>query len=166
MWSCSKCHNENSIDAGSCTVCGTRLADALSAEEQPRPRKEPNAVALVSLAWPGAGHAYLGLWGQGVGRGVIALWLAAVVLVTGIQGGAVSLVPLTFGVIAFAFWIVAAHDAYREATGASSMVVLKQRYFLYVVLALLMLLLALVVVQGLGAGGGVQPTSGEGRFGG
>ena len=73
------------------------------------------------------------------------------VVFVGVQRGPATALPLLFGVIAFALWLIAAHDAYREATGASSAVILKPRYFLYVVLGLLLLLLALLVLQGLEA---------------
>ena len=162
-WECRKCGTDNPIELDACAVCGASFSDAIRPQDEPgRPRRDPNAVALVSLFWSGAGHAYLGLWGQAVARGVIGLWLAAVVVFVGVQRGPATALPLLFGVIAFALWLIAAHDAYREATGASSAVILKPRYFLYVVLGLLLLLLALLVLQGLGG----TAASGAGKFGG
>lgn len=56
VWSCSKCESDNSIDDDSCAVCGARLSDALRPEEEiTRPHRDPIAVALASLLWPGAG---------------------------------------------------------------------------------------------------------------
>jgi hypothetical protein len=45
-----------------------------------------------------------------------------------------------FGVVALLLWIVAAHDAFREASNETARVLLRGRRFLYVVLGLMALL--------------------------
>jgi hypothetical protein len=82
-------------------------------------KRDPGTVTLMSLFFPGAGHAYLGLWPQAIARGVIG---------------------------ALVGWALSAHDAYREATGRRYAVILKDRGFLFVVLGILLLLTAMVIV--------------------
>lgn len=99
-------------------------------------------TALVSLFMPGAGHAYLGMWGQAIARGAISIWVVFTALIGAIQGSV--MLGVVFGTAAVALWAVAAHDAYREASGAPSAVLLKGRIFLYVVLGLLLLLMVML----------------------
>jgi hypothetical protein len=134
-------------------VCGATLADLLRPEPPERPARDPGTAALISLAFPGAGHAYLGLWGQALARAIISVWVISVALYTAVVGaqGAAGAIPAVFGLAAFALWVVAAHDAYREAGGERGSVLLKPRYFLYLVLGLLLLLLGLIVIGSLGA---------------
>lgn len=153
MWSCARCEGANPIEVQICSVCGAAFAETLRPPETALPERDPNNVALYSLFFPGAGHAYMGMWGQAIARGVMSLWVIAVVILTGVQNGPFTTMPVIFGVIAFALWIVAAHDAYREASRQAAMVLLKNRYFLYLVLGILMLMMGLLVVQGLAAGG-------------
>ena len=149
-WTCKTCEEVNSLDLPICSVCGTPFADLLRPEETEREARDPNTVALMSLFWPGAGHAYLGLWAQALARGIVSLWVVVVAIVSGVEGG-IGFMTLTFGALAFGLWAIAAHDAYREATGARALVILKQGYFLWVVLGILMLMMAMLVVQGLQA---------------
>ena len=149
-WTCEQCDTVNSLDGEVCSVCGTSFAELLRPPEPDRPKRDPNTVALVSLFFPGAGHGYLGLWGQALARGIVGLWVAAVTIISGVQGG-VGMMTALFGVIAFALWLIAAHDSYREACGAGGLVILKQKYFLWVVLGILMLMMAMLVMQGLQA---------------
>jgi ribosomal protein L40E len=152
-WTCSRCGSENDIDTQICSTCGATLADLLRPEPAERPARDPGTTTLISLAFPGAGHAYLGLWGQALARGIVSAWVIAVALYTAVVGGqgAAGAIPAVFGLAAFALWIVAAHDAYREANGERGAVLLKPRYFLYVVLGLLLVLLGLIVIGSLGA---------------
>lgn len=111
-------------------------------------------AAMVSLFLPGAGHAYLGLWGQAVARAVITLWIFFVLLISLLQRGPSSArVAVVFGVAATALWAVAAHDAYREAREEQGLVLLKGKVFLYTVLGLLVLLVVLLMSSGLSARG-------------
>lgn len=113
------------------------------------PQRDPNTVALYSLFFPGAGHWYLDLRGQAVARAILSVWVVFVALLAGIQGSLTLAVP--FGAAAFGLWVVAAHDAYREARGESAAVILKGRMFMYVVLGLLLLMVVLLVGAGLRA---------------
>lgn len=148
VWTCDRCDTENPLDSPVCEVCGTSFAEVMSPKVE-RPERDPGTAALVSLFFPGAGHAYLGMWGQAIARGVLSLWVLFVVLVSVLQRGAGStLIAVTFGLAAFALWAVAAHDAYREAQDQGSAVLLKGKVFLYLVLGLLALLMILLVGAG------------------
>jgi hypothetical protein len=110
-------------------------------------------AAMLSLFFPGAGHGYLGLWGQAVARTVLSLWVLFVVLVSVLQRGQAgsAMIGFVFGVAATGLWAASAHDAYREARREPSLVLLKGKVFLYLVLGLLALLMLLLVSSGLRA---------------
>jgi hypothetical protein len=150
VWTCSRCETVNPLDASVCTVCGTTFAAVIRPPED-RPERDPNTVALYSLFFPGAGHWYLELKGQAVARGVLSLWVVAVAVLAAIAGS--TLMGVVFAAVALVLWIAAAHDAYREARNEPSMVLLKGRVFLYLVLGLLLLMVVLLVAAGLQAGG-------------
>ncbi|MEA2453002.1 MAG: hypothetical protein QOG04_1712 [Actinomycetota bacterium] len=141
-WQCSRCETTNPLAAQVCSVCGTRFADSVRPAED-RPQRDPNTVALYSLFFPGAGHWYLGQKVAGVARGVLSTWVVLVAVIAGIAGS--TLMALVFGVAAMCLWGVAAHDAYREARGETSAVILKSRIFVYVVLGLLLLMFVMLV---------------------
>ena len=145
-WTCSICETVNDLERLDCDVCGAPFAKTVLPEEE-KPQRDPNMVALISLFLPGAGHAYLGHWGQAIARGVISLWVIMVVFVAALQRGAASsnLVMVVFGVVATGLWAVAAHDAYREARGERALVILKGKIFFYLVLGLILLLVALLM---------------------
>jgi hypothetical protein len=151
-WTCPTCETPNPIDSNVCSVCGTTFAQMVHPEPE-LADKDPNTAALVSLFFPGAGHAYLGLWGDAIARGVISLWVVAVAFIAAFAGEQASgrLVTLLFGLVAFALWGVAAHDAYRVARKEKDRVILKGRGFLFLVLGLLGLLLLILVGSALGA---------------
>lgn len=143
FWQCSSCENENRLEEQACTVCGTAFAQSIKPPAPERPQRDPGTTAIVSLCFPGAGHAYLGMWPQAVARGVISVWVALMTLFFAIGGkGGSAPVAMLFGATAFGLWLTAAHDAYREANGETAQVLLHGRRFTYVVLSLLMLLLA------------------------
>lgn len=149
VWTCSRCETENPLDVQICEVCGTSFAEVMRPPVE-RPERDPGMAALVSLFFPGAGHAYLGMWGQAIARGVLSLWVLFVVAVSVLQKGAGSgLIAAVFGLAAFALWAIAAHDAYREARHEERAVLLKGKLFLYTVLGLLALLMVLLVGAGL-----------------
>jgi ribosomal protein L40E len=149
VWVCSRCEAENALEVEACRVCGTTFAETVNPKVE-RPERDPGRAALLSLLFPGAGHAYVGLWGQGIARAVLGLWVLAVVVISFVQrGGGSGVVALVFGVVALGMWAVAAHDAYREARREEALVLLKGRAFLYVVLGLLVLMLILMTVAGL-----------------
>lgn len=152
-WSCRRCDAVNDLAEGTCTVCGTPFADVLREPGPGRRERDPGTSALLSLLCPGAGHAYLGLWGQAIARAVVSGWVALVVLFAALQGGPRSLPTiLVFGAAAFGLWAIAAHDAYREARGEGNATVLKNRHFLFLVLGLLGMQVGLMVVTAVGAG--------------
>jgi hypothetical protein len=115
--------------------------------------KDPNTAALMSLFFPGAGHAYLGLWADAIARGVLSVWviLVAVVAAFAAEQASGRLVTILFGLIAFGLWGVAAHDAYRAARKERDRIILKGRGFLFLVLGLLGLLLLVLVGSALRA---------------
>lgn len=149
VWTCDRCDTENPLDSPVCAVCGTSFADVMRPPVE-RVERDPGTAALISLFFPGAGHGYLGMWGQAIARGVLSLWVLFVVLVSVLQrSGRSTLIAVVFGLAAFALWAVAAHDAYREAQHQSGAVILKGKVFLYLVLGLLALLMILLVSTGL-----------------
>lgn len=106
-------------------------------------------VALYSLFFPGAGHWYLDMRGQAVARGVLSVWVIFTALLAAIQGSLLLAIP--FAIAAFALWVLAAHDSYREARGETGAVILKGRMFMYIVFGLLLLMVVLLVGAGLRA---------------
>lgn len=151
VWTCSRCDTENPLDRQSCSVCGTTFAEVVRPKQE-RPERDPGMATMVSLFFPGAGHGYLGLWGQAIARGVLHAWVLFVVAMAVLQRGPGStLIAAVFGLVATASWAANAHDAYREARHESSQVLLKGKVFLYLVLGLLVLLLVLLVSSGLRA---------------
>ena len=149
-WQCSRCDNENPLDAQICAVCGTTFADSLRPPAE-RPNVDPNSIAMYSLFFPGAGHWKLGQKGAAVARAILSTWVAGVALVAAIAGS--TLMAAAFGLATFALWTLAAHDAYREASGDASRVILKNRVFVYVVLGLLMLMMVMLVTAGMRVNG-------------
>ena len=154
VWTCSRCDNENPLDVQVCEVCGTRMADVVQPPSE-RPQRDPGMAAMVSLFFPGAGHGYLGMWGQAVARGILSLWVLLVVLVSLLQRGegGSTLIGIVFALVATALWAAAAHDAYREARNEPSLALIKGKVFLYLVLGLLMLLMVMLTASGLSARG-------------
>lgn len=149
VWTCPRCDNENPLDAPVCDVCGTTFAE-IARPKVERPERDPGNAALYSLFLPGAGHAYLGLWGQAVARAVLSIWVVFVALISLIQRGPGSAgIGIVFGIAATALWALAAHDAYREARHEESMVIVKGKVFLYLVLGLLVLLMVMLTSAGL-----------------
>lgn len=139
FWTCTRCGTENPLEAESCSVCGTTLAELVRPPSKERPERDPGTVTLISLFFPGAGHAYLGLWGDFAARAILQVWVVGVALLTATQGGGV--IAIVFAVAAFVLWVVAAHDAYREATKDHGSALLKGRTYLWVVLGLLVVLI-------------------------
>lgn len=100
---------------------------------------------------PGAGHGYLGLWGQAFARAVVSMWVVTTAILGAVQQ--VVLLAVTFGIAAVGLWVAAAHDAYQEARPAPEAVLLKGRSFMYLVLGLLGLLFVMLVAASLQARG-------------
>jgi hypothetical protein len=152
VWVCAACQNENALAEQICPVCGAAFADTVREPGQERPERDPGTTAMVSLFFPGAGHAYLGMWGQAIARGILSLWAIGVFVTAALSKGTPSrLITPTFAFVAFALWVIAAHDAMREASRQPSLVLMKPRYFLYVVMGLLMVLFVLLMVGFVGA---------------
>ena len=141
LWRCTSCDTENRLEEQACSVCGTAFAEAIRPPGPERPQRDPGTTALISLFFPGAGHAYLGLWYQAIARAVVSVW---VVLMAGVFaiGAGVMPIALIYGAAAFGLWGTAAHDAFHEANGEPRRVLLQGRRFTYLVLGLLSLLLA------------------------
>jgi ribosomal protein L40E len=143
-WTCRVCGEANPIEADDCSICGASLAETM----RPPARSvtgDPNTAALYSLFFPGAGHAYLGLWAQGISRGILSSWVLLVSAFL-LFGGGGKLAASIFVLASVALWIVTAHDAYREANHESSLVLLQGRRFLYVTIGLLCLLFMMLLV--------------------
>ena len=147
-WVCKWCEARNLLAEKSCSVCGAGFGEVLK-EEKPQVARDPGTVALISLFFPGAGHAYMGDWGQGVARAVVSIWAVLVCFFAGVQGGKGMLLAIAFGVIAFCLWVISAHDAFREASGSPALALIKSRHFLYLVLGLLGLQLSMVFIVAL-----------------
>jgi hypothetical protein len=151
-WACKKCETMNSIETDVCSVCEMSFAELLRPAAPDKPKRDPNTVALISLFWPGAGHGYIGQWGQAIARGVVSFLLLVITAVSFAQSGAGGMATI-FGGIAFSFWAVAAHDSFQEASNAPNKVILRPKYFLWFVLGILMLMVGSVLLQGFKASG-------------
>lgn len=152
VWTCARCETQNPLEATVCTVCGALFAETVRPPVE-RIERDPGTAALASLFMPGAGHAYLGQWGQAIARAALSLWAIFVVIISLLQRGenGSMLIAVVFGLIATALWAVSAHDAYREARFEEHAVLLKGRAFLFLVLGMLMLLMILLTVSGMSA---------------
>ncbi|HEU4480988.1 MAG TPA: zinc ribbon domain-containing protein [Actinomycetota bacterium] len=150
VWRCGTCDRENPIDVQVCAACGSPFAATVAPEEGPQVSGDPGTAALLSLFFAGAGHAYLGLWPQAIARGVIHVWIVVTIVAGLLQtefGGGV--VAALFVLVALAFALVSAHDAFREAQHDPGAVLLKGRSFLYLVIGLLLLLMVTLVLAGM-----------------
>jgi ribosomal protein L40E len=146
-WTCPICETVNPLSASICDVCGATFAEALGEKKPELPNKDPNTAALVSFILPGAGHAYLGLWGQAIARGIFGLWaLLVVVISTASDQTGTKTIAVVFGLVTLVLWVLGAHDAFREARHEPGQVVLKGKVYLYLMLGLLMLLMVLLMV--------------------
>jgi hypothetical protein len=143
LWRCSSCETENRLEETACVVCGSGFGEAFRGPAAPRPRRDPGTTAMISLFFPGAGHAYLGMWPQAIARGIVSAWvlLMAVFFAAGGKNGSLP-IGILYGLVAFGLWAVAAHDSYREASDEPRRVLLYGRRFTYLVLGLLVLLMA------------------------
>ncbi|MGH2754925.1 MAG: hypothetical protein ACRDLB_10885 [Actinomycetota bacterium] len=149
VWTCRSCDTENPLALSTCSVCGTRFADTVNEEASTRVERDPNTVAMISLFFPGAGHGYLGSWGQAVARGVLSIWVIFTAVMGIIQKS--GLITVVFGFTALGLWLLAAHDSYREAQHNPTAVILKGKTFMYLVLGLLFLLMVLLMGAGIRA---------------
>ncbi|MEA2447986.1 MAG: hypothetical protein QOK47_1623, partial [Actinomycetota bacterium] len=149
-WTCAVCDSVNPIDAAICLVCNTPFAETVR-EKPERIQRDPNTAALISLFMPGAGHAYIGQWGQATARAIVSLWTLLVVTIAIFSKDQPGSTPiaLIFGFASVALWAITAHDAYREARNEPQQVLLKGRVFLYLVLGLLTLLMGLLMATSL-----------------
>lgn len=151
-WTCGRCDSVNDFSHNECSVCGASFADAIKPPEKPLPPRDPNTAAMVSLFLPGAGHAYIGLWGQAIARAVISTWVVAVAIICAAQSAPQArILGVLFGLVAVGLWVTGAHDAYREASNQSRFVLLKQRFFLHLVLGLLVVSVFMIFALALGA---------------
>ena len=159
-WICATCGISNPIDATECAACGTTFAEIMRPKRQ-RAQGDPGKAALYSLFFPGAGHAYLGMWGQAVARGVLSMWVLLVTVIGLVDNdvpGSLAMAGL-FGIAALALWGITAHDAFREAGDEDSKVLLRGRRFLYVVLGLMAMLFVVMLVGLLSARSRVESTA-------
>jgi RNA polymerase subunit RPABC4/transcription elongation factor Spt4 len=153
-WACKHCETVNSIETDVCSVCGMAFADLLRPVAPERPKRDPNTVALISLFWPGAGHGYIGQWGQAISRAVVSLLVLVVAGLSFAQTGLGAMTTI-FSLISFVFWAVTAHDSFQEASNAPSRVVVKGRSMLWLVMGILVLLMGIMVIEGLQANAAV-----------
>lgn len=147
-WTCGVCDSRNPIEASVCSVCGAPFAETVRDKTTEKITGDPNNAAMYSLFFPGAGHGYLGLWGDAIGRAIISVFTLGVAITA--YFGEAPLVTVAFGLLAFALWIIAAHDAYREAAHQPGQVIIKTRYYGYVMLAILGLLFLALMITYLG----------------
>lgn len=148
-WICGVCGTANPLANDVCDACGSPFALTI---DPPKRRaagtKDPGTAAIYSMIFPGAGHAWLGLWGQGWARAILSVWVIVVAVIgaLGAKGSLAILIAGTFALCAFLLWIVAAHDAYREAADQPAAVLLTSRRMVYTVVGLLVLLMVLLAV--------------------
>lgn len=153
VWACARCGADNPLAAMVCSVCDAPFADLFREAEPARPARDAGKAALMSLFMPGAGHAYLGLWGEGIARAVLSTLAGSAFFAGAIGGGGAQrlLVAGLFALVSAALWGVTAHDAYREAQGQTGSVILRGRAFLWVVVGLLVALVVALVLPAIGA---------------
>ena len=162
-WICATCGTPNSLEEPVCSACGTTFAETV----RPKPKRvqgDPGKAALFSLFFPGAGHAYLGMWGQAVARAVLSSWVLLVTIVGMLDRevpGSLAMAAM-FGIVALGLWLLAAHDAFREATDEPDKVLLQGKRYLYLVLGLMVLLFIVMFLALMSARSRVQddPVSG------
>ncbi|MQB01097.1 MAG: hypothetical protein GEU78_12520 [Actinobacteria bacterium] len=148
QWTCRVCTSQNPIEAQTCTACGAPFAETVRDKRSDAITGNPNNAAMYSLFLPGAGHAYLGLWGDAIARGVIGVFTLGVAIASFF--GNAPLVAATFGLVAFALWLIAAHDAYREALHQPGRVMIRTRHYGFVMLGVLGLLFMMLMITYLG----------------
>jgi hypothetical protein len=150
-WRCGVCEARNPLEAKACSVCGAEIALGLHTPPREARRRDPGMAALLSLFMPGAGHAFVGLWGQAAARAVTSTWVVCMALMFAFEQGPTAAVTLLFGAVAFGLWALAAHDAHREAAGDSASVILRGRAFMFVFLCLVGLSVVAVFVSAFAA---------------
>ena len=143
QWTCRVCDSKNPIELLVCSACGSPFAETVREQRADQIEGDPNNAALYSLFFPGAGHGYLGLWGDAVARAVVSLFAITVTLVAFL--GQAPLVAAVFGLLSFALWVVAAHDAYREASHQSNQTLIKTRHYGFLMLGILALLFIMLM---------------------
>jgi hypothetical protein len=151
MWTCKACETDNPLALQVCSVCGTEFAASMKEKTETKVERDPGTVAMFSLFMPGAGHAYMGMWGQAIARAILSIWVVFTALMGAVQKGGSPIIVAVFGLASVALWLLAAHDSYREAQNDPKAVILKGRAFMYVVLGLLMVLIVLLMGAGLKA---------------
>ena len=154
-WDCKRCGSSNDLEQMICSTCGAPFADTVKDETGPqRPARDPAKAALLSLLLPGAGHAYVGVWGQAIARAIISSWVVLVALFAALAKGPASVgIVVSFGLASLGLWAVSAYDAYQEASQQPGAAILRGRHFLYLTLGLLSLLVVLVFFGALKAQG-------------
>ncbi|HYN35582.1 MAG TPA: hypothetical protein VEV82_01260 [Actinomycetota bacterium] len=151
-WTCLRCKSVNAMAESVCTACGTTFAEAIKPPEPKGPKRDPKTTAIVSLFLPGAGHAYLGMWPEGIARAIISTWVVVMTIFSAMQGaGPAQTMSFLFGFVATGLWLVSAHDAYREAEGRANYILLKRSFFLYLVVGLLLMSMVMIFAAALGA---------------
>ncbi len=157
-WTCATCGTFNPITSEACQVCGATLRQTVEpGQGKVKKKRDPRLTAMIALAFPGAGHGYLGLWGEAVARIAIGAWLlAAVIAGLSVDAAGSKVLGFVFVVFALGMWAVSAHDAYRAAEGQPNLSLLKGRMFLYLVLVLLGLLFV-QLFMGASAGNNTLP---------
>jgi hypothetical protein len=136
-WACAVCGTRNRLQSSLCSVCGASLAATLRPAPDRSPRA-PGLAALLSVVLPGAGHAYIGDWGQAAARATTCIWVACVALLFALEQGMLAPWPLLFEASALGLWVVSAHDAYREAGGERHAVIMSARTITWVWVGLVM----------------------------
>jgi len=148
QWTCGVCGSRNPIDSQTCDVCGAPFADTVRDRREDHVKGDPNNAAMYSLFFPGAGHGYLGLWGDAIARAVISSFTVGVAVISFFNDA--PLVTFVFGLLAFGLWLVAAHDAFREASHQPGSVIIRTRHYGFLMLGILGLLFAMLMITYLG----------------
>lgn len=146
-WRCAQCGTSNPIDEAFCSACATPFAITMEEPDVIR-TSDPRTAAFLSLLFPGIGHAYIGDWGAALARAVLSFWVLGLTLLMSMGSDIPGSIGLAFilGSAALGLWLIAAHDAYRSATGAEALVILRGKRYLHVTVGLLgILFLGLVL---------------------
>jgi hypothetical protein len=148
VWDCPACGNENSLEASTCSVCGTPFA-SLVAPTEPPPAVEPGRAAMFSLFFPGLGHYLVGRTAEAVARAVVftfAIATGLTILIGGLRSGFGPMLPLMVIALAAAgaVYVLSTVDAGRVAQGDPQ--VLSPRMLLYGATGLILVTLVFFIV--------------------
>lgn len=160
MWPCLVCDARNAMELDVCETCGTPFGHGLE-PARGAPAVSAQQALVLSLLFPGLGHARLGRWADAVIRMAFFGWAlgtaVAFYLARPEEGGlgGLGVVLAGFALAAVGIYAEAALDAPRQANGEPPL--LSPRQLMWMGVALVVLTVLAVVILTVRSAGGVQP---------